>query len=240
MLIIPAVDIMNGNCVRLTQGSPSAGTVYSREPLIVAKLWQAQGAQRLHVVDLDGAFSGKIVNRKIILRITKELDIPVQVGGGIRDYDTIRDLLNNGVDKVIMGTSAIYDTELLKSAVKKWKKRIIVGIDSSSGKVAVGGWQSITDKSAVSLAAEIEGMGISQIIVTDIKKDGTLKGPNCKWIKKIAETVKIPVIASGGISSIDDIVRLKELKLKNLAGVIVGKALYRDDVLLPAAIEAAR
>ncbi|MFC2048655.1 1-(5-phosphoribosyl)-5-[(5-phosphoribosylamino)methylideneamino]imidazole-4-carboxamide isomerase [Elusimicrobiota bacterium] len=238
MQIIPAIDLRGGNCVRLTQGKLSKETLFSKEPLIVAKLWQAQGAKRLHVVDLDGAFSGKMKNGNIIKKIIKELDIPVQIGGGIRDYDTIRSLIKAGASRVILGTAAIYDEKLLKTAIKKWTDRIIIGIDSSAGKVAIGGWKNITTKWATTLALEMERIGIKEIIITDIKKDGTLEGPNYKWIQKIANKVSIDVIASGGVSGLDDVMKLKELGLKNLSGIIVGKALYKDQFNLAEAVRA--
>ena len=239
MIIIPAIDIRGGNCVRLTQGRLEDETIYSKDPLLVAKLWQAQGAKRLHLIDLDGAFSGKIKNKELIFKIIKELDIPVQVGGGIRDYETGKKLISAGAHRIIIGTSAIYDIEFLKSLIKKWPEKITVGIDSSSGKVAIGGWRNITTRWAGSLAEEMESLGVREIIITDIKKDGTLEGPNIKWIEKIAKKVNIPVIASGGISNIEDIKKLRDLKLQNLLGVIVGKALYSDGIMLQEAIKVA-
>ncbi|MFW6134022.1 MAG: 1-(5-phosphoribosyl)-5-[(5-phosphoribosylamino)methylideneamino]imidazole-4-carboxamide isomerase [Elusimicrobiota bacterium] len=238
MIVIPAIDLRNGKCVRLTQGKISNETVYSNNPLLVAKLWQAQGAKRIHIVDLDGAFSGEMKNQDIILKITKEIDVPVEVGGGIRDNETIEKLIENGIDKIILGTSAISDKELLKESLKKFGQKIIVGIDSSSGRVAVKGWKDVTSIWATSLVKEMEDIGVKEIIVTDIKKDGTMRGPNIRWIKKIASKVHIDVIVSGGISSIKDINRIKNLNLENIRGVIIGKALYRDNLTLPEAIKA--
>ena len=240
MIIIPAVDIRKGNCVRLSQGRPEDETIYSPDPLLVAKLWQAQGARLVHIVDLDGALTGRMENRELILKIAKELDIPVQVGGGIRDYETVRYLLEGGVERVIIGTSAVYDREFLKSLIKKHKDHLSVGIDSVDGKVAIGGWKNVTSRLASTFAKGMERMGVGEIIVTDIKKDGMLGGPNLKMIKKIAERVSIPVVAAGGISSVEDISNLKELKIDNLKGVIVGKALYRDDDFLTEAIRIAQ
>ncbi len=236
MIIIPAIDIRGGNCVRLIQGRLEEETIYSSDPMLMAKLWQAQGAECLHIVDLDGAFSGKMKNADIIYKIIKEISIPVQVGGGIRDYDTVKELIEKGVHRVIIGTAAVYDKDFLKAIIKKWPDNITVGIDSFSGKVAIGGWRNITAKWAGALAQEMEELGVREIIITDIKKDGTLKGPNFKWIKKIAEMVNMSIIASGGISNISDIRKLKNLNIAHLFGVIVGKALYTDSVMLPEAI----
>ncbi|MDA3792793.1 MAG: 1-(5-phosphoribosyl)-5-[(5-phosphoribosylamino)methylideneamino]imidazole-4-carboxamide isomerase [Elusimicrobia bacterium] len=245
MLVIPAIDLKGGNCVRLYQGKIDEETIYSKEPLTVAKLWQSQGAKRIHIVDLDGAFSsknsgknsGKMKNREIIYSIVNEIDIPVQTGGGIRDYKTVKELIKNGVGRVILGTSAISDRELLEKVISKWPDKIIVGIDSSSGKVAIDGWQDITDKNAIDLAGEMEGLGIKEIIITDIKKDGTLQGPSFKWIEKIADAVDISVIASGGVSTVEDIKKFKSMDLDNLTGVIVGKALYTGSMKLSEAIK---
>ncbi len=240
MLVIPAIDLRNGNCVRLFQGKFNKETIYSRKPVTVAQLWKQQGAARIHIVDLDGAFSGTMKNRSIIYNIAEMVDIPIQVGGGIRNYKTVKELIENGVSRVIIGSSAINDRELLEKIILKWPGRIIVGIDSSSGKVAIGGWKDITDKPAAELAGEAEEMGVKEIIVTDIEKDGTLKGPNFKWIKKIARAVSISVIASGGVSSLEEIKKFKNMNLDNLFGVIVGKALYSRDIKLSDAIAAAQ
>ncbi len=239
MIIIPAVDIKNGNCVRLMQGRASDETIYSDDPLSMALKWQSEGAERLHIIDLDGAFNGKMKNIRVILKIIKELDIPVQVGGGIRNYETVKALIDNGVHRIIIGTSAIHNREFLKSVLKMWPERITVGIDSTSGRVAVEGWGNVTAKTALVLANEAEDMGVTEIIVTDIKKDGMLKGTNLELIKEITDSVKISVIASGGVSCINDIKKLRELKIKNLTGVIIGKALYSNDIVLSDAIKVA-
>ena len=177
---------------------------------------------------------------EVILKIAGSLDIPVQAGGGIRDYDTVSKLINGGISRVILGTSAIYDPELVKSFLESWPDRIIAGIDSTGGKAAAKGWVDISEKSPAGLAKEMESMGVAEIIVTDIKTDGTLKGPNLALIKEVADSVKISVIASGGVSSIEDVKKLKALNLKNLTGVIVGKALYNKDIILSEAIKTAR
>ncbi|MFH1415092.1 MAG: 1-(5-phosphoribosyl)-5-[(5-phosphoribosylamino)methylideneamino]imidazole-4-carboxamide isomerase [Elusimicrobiota bacterium] len=238
MIIIPAVDLKDGNCVRLLQGDENRETVYSDDPVAMAKEWEHQGAERLHVVDLNGAFSGCMQNREIIIRIINELGIPVEVGGGIRDHETVENLIKAGVFRVILGTAAINDMALLKKVVGKWPEKIAVGIDSVDGKVAVKGWRDITGKESAQLAVDMEKAGVKEIIVTDISTDGMLSGPNTAVITEIAQKVDISVIASGGIASISDIIELKKLGLKNLTGVIVGKALYTGDVILPEALEA--
>jgi len=240
MLVIPAVDIKDGKCVRLIQGHPDRETVYSDNPVEVALMWQDKGAERIHIVDLDGAFSGAMKNIDIVLKIARDLDIPVQAGGGIRNIATIDKLVAGGVKKVIVGTAAIYDQELLGTALKKYGGYITVGIDSDSEKVAVRGWVDVTDKMAVTLAAEMENMGVGELIITDITKDGTLTGPNVGLVEKVAESVSIPVIASGGVSSIADIVRFKNSGQDNITGVIVGKALYDRSMEFEDAVAAVR
>lgn len=237
MIVIPAVDLKDGNCVRLTRGKPENETVYSKDPVKMAKLWQSKGAGRLHIIDLDGAFSGKMGNGDIIERIVEEIQIPVQVGGGIRELPVIEDLIDKGVRRVIMGSAAIYDKDLVKKAVKRWPDRITVGIDSDSGKVAVKGWKDITQISAIDLARQMEQIGVTELIVTDIKKDGTLEGPNIKWIEKIAGSVSVPVIGAGGMSELEDVRNLKRAEINNLKGIIIGKALYSNSIELSRAIE---
>jgi len=237
MIIIPAIDIRGGNCVRLVQGRLEQETIFSKEPVFVAKLWQAQGAKRIHIVDLDGAFSGVIQNLDLIMEIAKSINVPVQVGGGIRDMDTINRVLSGSVAKVILGTSAIYDTDTVRKALKNFGDKIVISIDSFGGKVAIGGWKEITAVRATVLGKRVEEMGVKEIIFTDIKKDGMLKGPNVKSIKAFAEKVEIPVIACGGISTLDDVKRIKELEQYGVSGMIIGKALYTGDIKLPEAIE---
>jgi len=240
MLVIPAIDIRGGNCVRLVQGRLEEETIFSKEPVFVAKLWQAQGAERIHIVDLDGAFSGVIQNLELIMEIVKSINVPVEVGGGIRDMETIKRVLSGGVAKVILGTSAIYDTGTVKKALKKFGNKIVISIDSLGGKAAIGGWKEITAVRSTILAKRLEGMGVKEIIFTDIKRDGMLKGPNVKGIKAFAEKVGIPVIACGGISTLDDVKRIKELEKYGVSGMIIGKALYTGDIKLQEAIEIAK
>ncbi|MDH5173866.1 MAG: 1-(5-phosphoribosyl)-5-[(5-phosphoribosylamino)methylideneamino]imidazole-4-carboxamide isomerase [Elusimicrobiota bacterium] len=239
MLVIPAIDIRGGNCVRLIQGKLEQETIFSKDPVFVAKLWQAQGAKKLHIVDLDGAFAGVIQNLELIAKIAKSIKVPVEVGGGIRDMDTIKAVLSGGVAEVILGTSAIYDTDTVKKALKKFRDKIVISIDSMGGKVAIGGWKEITAVRSATLAKRVAEMGVKKIIFTDIKKDGMLKGPNVKRIKAFAEKVRVPVIACGGISTLDDVKNIKELEEYGVSGMIIGKALYTGGIKLQEAIEIA-
>ncbi len=240
MIVIPAVDVRGGRCVRLKQGRPENETVYSPDPVMMAKLWESKGARLLHMVDLDGAFTGSMKNMDIVIETARSLDIPLQAGGGIRDPETVRELIEGGVSRVILGTSAVKDRDFLKDLLERYPERISVGIDAVEGRVAVSGWQEVSSEEATELARGVEKMGVSEIIVTDIKKDGMMKGPGIKWIRKIARAVEIPVIAAGGISGIDDILALRDLGIENLKGVIVGKALYRDNNFLSEAIRVTR
>ncbi len=237
MLIIPAIDLIEGRCVRLREGRLSSEEVYSKEPVAVAELWELKGAERLHIVDLDGAFEGEPQNLKIVKRIAKGVKIPIQFGGGVRSLKTIREVLDCGVEYVILGTTAISQPEFVKRAIKKFGKRIMVSIDASNLKVRVRGWEKKTRKTAPILAKEIAKLGVKSIIFTDIKRDGALRGPNIFQIKKMLKAVDISLIISGGISSLEDIKKLKPLEKKGLSGVIVGKALYTGRVDLEKAIE---
>lgn len=236
MLIIPAIDLRHGQCVRLIQGDPNRQTVYSKQPVSMARWWQTKGAKRLHVVDLDGAFSGKIANLDVIKDIARSVKIPVQVGGGIRDIETIEELLQAGVDSVILGTTVCKNKRFLKKAIKDFTDRIIVGIDSKDGYVAVSGWKKLTKIKTLDLVSEVESLGVQTIVYTNISKDGMLTGPDFDSIGALLKASKISVIASGGISSLDDIKRLRGLDNKRLIGVIVGKALYSGKVDLAEAI----
>lgn len=237
MLLIPAIDIREGRCVRLVEGRPDRQTVYSDQPLDVAKSWQQQGAQYLHVVDLDGAFAGIPRNLAIINEIVSELDIPVQVGGGIRDYKTIQLLLHNGVSRVILGTAAISDPDLVRGAVAQYRDKIVVGIDARDGKVAVQGWAVESVITAEQLALQMKQIGVSRIVFTDISRDGTLRGPNLEATGQLARTTGLKVIASGGVSSYDDIRRLKSLHADGVEGAIIGKALYDGKIDFKSALQ---
>ncbi|MCK4648787.1 1-(5-phosphoribosyl)-5-[(5-phosphoribosylamino)methylideneamino]imidazole-4-carboxamide isomerase [bacterium] len=237
MLIIPAIDLIEGRCVRLREGRLSSEEVYSQEPVAVAELWELKGAKRLHIVDLDGAFEGRPQNLKVVKKIVQKIKIPIQFGGGVRNLKTIREVLNCGVEYVILGTSAISKPEFVKKAVKRFGKRIMVSIDASNLKVRVRGWEKKTRKTAPILAKEMEKLGVRNIIFTDIKRDGTLRGPNISQIKKMLKVVNTPLIVSGGLSSLEDIKKLKPLEKKGLSGAIVGKALYTGRIDLEKALE---
>ena len=241
MYVIPAIDIRKGRCVRLVQGDLRDETVYSQEPVSVAKLfWKHDGAKRLHVIDLDGAFSGKLANLDYVKDIIKATDLKVQVGGGIRDLKTIEKVLDMGVTSVILGTSVVQDKDFVKAAVKEYGKAIIAGIDAKKGMAAIKGWKQVTKVNAIDLAKEMVDMGIGQIIFTDIQRDGMLEGPNFKSAKDLAMAVKVPVIISGGISSYRDIEHAKRLEKYGIISVIIGKALYTGKVDLKQAIKIAK
>ena len=227
--IIPAIDILNGKCVRLKQGRYDAETVYSKDPLEMAKKWESQGAKRLHLVDLDGAKTGIPKNIEIIKAIAREANIPVQVGGGIRNLDVIQELLNFGIDRVILGTTAVKNPNLLAKACERFGDRIAVSIDAKQGKVATEGWTQVSKKDTLTLAKEAIDLGVKRFIYTDISRDGMLTGPNFEGIKDFVSQIRVPVIASGGISSEKDIERLKETGVE---GCIVGKALYEAKINL--------
>ena len=237
MLIIPAIDIKSGKCVRLFQGRMDKETVYSDDPVSVAKRWEDEGAEFLHIVDLDGAVSGVPKNKEIIESIIKSVKIPLEVGGGVRNIETIKEYFSIGAKKVIIGTVAWENPILISEVCKMFPERIIVGIDAKNGNVAVRGWEDVTETSASTLAKRFEGMGISGIIYTDISRDGTLSGPNIDSIKSFAKSISIPVIASGGVSDINDIKNIMKLKKHGVTGVIVGKALYSGAVNLKEAIK---
>lgn len=240
MEIIPAIDLKGGKCVRLLQGDMERDTVFSDDPVATAKKWEAAGGSRLHVVDLDGAFKGEPENRKVIEEIVDALHIPVQVGGGIRDLETIGSYIEAGVDRVILGTIAQKDPKLVVRACELFHERIVVGIDAKDGMVAVEGWAEVTSKSAMDLAAEYEDYGVAAIIYTDISRDGMMQGVNIEATRQLALSVDIPVIASGGVSSIDDIKALLPTEKDGVEGVITGRAIYSGSLDLKEAVELAK
>ncbi|OGS09242.1 MAG: 1-(5-phosphoribosyl)-5-[(5-phosphoribosylamino)methylideneamino]imidazole-4-carboxamide isomerase [Elusimicrobia bacterium RIFOXYA1_FULL_47_7] len=237
MLIIPAIDIRAGNCVMLKQGKIDAETVYSKDPVFMAKLWQAKGASRLHVVDLDGAFGGSPQNLEIIKRIRAGISIPIQLGGGVRSLNTIDTLFDIGIDRIIVGTLAIYNPDIIRQAIEKHGRKLIVAVDVVDNKVAIGGWKETTSVEATDLAVKLKDMGIEEILSTDVKKDGMMEGPNIEGLRLIAKAARIGVIASGGISSLDDIRKLKEYEKEGIMGAVIGKALYPDAIKLEEAIK---
>lgn len=236
MDIIPAIDLHNGRCVRLLQGERNKETVYSDAPGEMALKWQSQGASRLHLVDLDGAFEGKPVNSSVIEEIVSSVDIPVQLGGGMRDKNTIENALKTGVSNVILGTAAVRDPELVQELVENYGEQIIVGIDAREGIVSIEGWVKGSGKRAVDFALQMQDYGVSRIIYTDITRDGTMEGPNINALEHLASHLDIPVIASGGVSSLEDLRRLKRLMEYGVTGVIIGQALYSGRLTLKDAI----
>ncbi len=226
MEIIPAIDLLEGKCVRLNQGDYSKVTLFNDDPLEQALSWQAQGADRLHLVDLDGAKTGKPVNDLIVKEIISSLNIPVQLGGGVRSIDRSEELLEYGLDRVILGTVAIEEPDLVKKLAKRYPRRIVVGIDAKDGKVATRGWLNKSNIYATELAKSFSETDLAAIIFTDIATDGTLEGPNLNAMRKIAEASSAPVIASGGIGSMSDLLSLLTLESFGVVGVIIGRALY--------------
>lgn len=239
MLIIPAIDLKDGCVVRFVQGR-SNEKVYSRFPLKTAKHWVKSGATLLHVVDLDGAFTGTLKNLDALKEIVRGVSVPIEFGGGVRKIETIRMLLKLGVQRVVLGTKAIEDKDFLKKAFKEFKEKIIVSVDAKSGKLLVKGWRSqARSVDLLKFALQLKDMGFKQLIYTDTQKDGTLSGPNIKGTKELLKNTGLDIIASGGISSLDDVYRLKKLENHGLVGVIIGKALYEGRFTLPQALNMA-
>jgi phosphoribosylformimino-5-aminoimidazole carboxamide ribotide isomerase len=236
MIIIPAVDIKQGKCVRLLQGRMADATLYADDPAAMAVKWESQGAQLIHVVDLDGAFAKSAVNFDSISAILDRVSVPIQVGGGIRDLDTIEKYLRAGVDRVIIGSEALYRPEFVKQSCKLFPGKIVVGIDARDGMVAVEGWSRTSRTRAVDLARQFESSGVAAINFTDIHRDGMQTGPNIPETAALAQAVSIPVIASGGVATIDDIRNLCQIAPFGVTGVITGKALYEGSLDLREAI----
>ena len=237
MLIIPAIDIKEGRCVRLREGRFEDVEIFSDDPVAVAIKWADKGAEMLHIVDLDGARYGKLTNISLVEQIIKKIGIPVQIGGGIRNYREVKNLINLGASRVILGTILWKDKALAKKLFEDFSEKIIAGIDARDGYVAIEGWQNVLSIDALDFAAEIERLGARRIIYTDIKRDGTLKGPNISNIEKMVKKVNIPLICSGGIASLDDIKKLMGFETKGVEGVILGKALYKGTILLEDALK---
>jgi phosphoribosylformimino-5-aminoimidazole carboxamide ribotide isomerase len=240
MLIIPAIDLKEGKCVRLEQGLMDKATVYSVEPGSTAKHWEAQSAELLHVVDLDGAFAGAPKNLQAITRIREAVTMPIEVGGGIRDMAMIRKLVSIGIDRIILGTAAIQNPAFVQAACTVFPDKIIAGIDAKNGMVAIKGWAEVTQVKAVDLARQMQGYGVIAVIYTDISRDGMLSGPNIEATRILAEALDIPVIASGGVSTIKDIQSLLDIQHSGVQGVVVGKSIYTGSLNLRQAIALAR
>lgn len=223
MILFPAIDILNGKCVRLTQGDYNKEKIYHEQPIEVAKDWESKGAAFIHIVDLDGAKTGKSINQEVIANIARDASIPIQVGGGIRSLEIIAYYLKAGVSRVIIGTAAINDKAFLKQAVNQFKEKIAVSIDARNGYVATDGWTKDSMVKAIDLIKELEEFGVQTIVYTDILKDGMLQGPNFTELETINQATSLDVIASGGVTTETDVIKLRK---QNLYGAIIGKALY--------------
>src|SRR5579885_1970264 len=234
MIILPAIDIKDGRCVRLYQGDYARSTVYDSDPVQVALRWQTAGASWLHIVDLDGAAAGYPVNVALIKKIRAATTLHIELGGGMRSLEHIEQMLDLGIDRIVLGTVAITDRALLQEAVKRRRERIAVGLDARDGWVAIAGWRETSRVMATTLAAELTAIGVQRFIYTDIARDGALVGPNVSALKEMQKATSSPLIASGGVSSLDDLRALMELGVE---GAIVGKAIYTGDVDLGVAIK---
>jgi len=240
MLLIPAIDLKGGKCVRLRQGRMDDVTVFSDDPVSMAQRWADEGAERLHLVDLDGAIKGEPVNLKVVEQIAAAIRIPVQIGGGIRDEETVQRYLNAGVQYVIIGTKAVNTPHFVHDLCIEFPRHIIVGLDAKDGRVALNGWTKITAYDVIETAVHCERDGVEAIIYTDIGRDGMMQGFNAQATRNLATAIKTPVFASGGVSTIDDIHRLKEIEGEGVAGAIIGRALYEGTLKLSDAVKVAR
>ena len=236
MEIIPAIDLLNGKCVRLNQGNYNEVTKFNSDPVKQAQIWESQGAKRLHLVDLDGAKTGEPINDLTIKKIKKSISIPIQLGGGIRTINRAKELFGIGIDRIILGTIAIENPELVKVLSQEYPRRVAVGIDAKEGMVATRGWLKQSEISSLELAKQLNDLELAAIISTDIATDGTLKGPNVQALKEITEISINPVIASGGIGSIADLISLSDFENEGIEGIIVGRALYDGSIDLKEAL----
>lgn len=234
MLIIPAIDLRNGKAVRLTQGDPTRETVYGDDPVAVAETWEAKGAARLHIVDLDGAFAGAPRQLALVRAVARVVKIPIQAGGGLRTMESVEACFNAGVAMAVLGTSAILDPPFLDAVCSTYPRRIILALDAKEGKVAVKGWRELLEYSIGDIAERVGSLELGAILYTDILRDGTMEGPNFAGLEALVKRSRHPVLASGGIASLDDIRRL--CAMKGITGAIVGKALYSGAVELEAAL----
>ncbi|MCX6344501.1 MAG: 1-(5-phosphoribosyl)-5-[(5-phosphoribosylamino)methylideneamino]imidazole-4-carboxamide isomerase [Armatimonadetes bacterium] len=236
--ILPAIDMMDGKCVRLVQGKFDQATVFSDEPADMAKRWADAGATRLHLVDLNGSRMGAPQETEAIKRIIAAVNVPVQLGGGIRSLEIARKMLDMGVERVIIGTSAALDSNLAEMIFKELGEQVILGVDAKDGFVAVKGWEETTGENAIEFSIRMQKLGARRVIYTDISRDGMMQGANIAAMQRMAESLEIPVIASGGVSNIDDIRQLAALESKGIEGAILGKALYAGALSLREALEA--
>lgn len=231
MLLIPAIDLKEGKCVRLRQGRMDDSTVFSDDPVAMATQWVEQGARRLHLVDLDGAFAGKPMNMNVIEAIAKaHPDVPIQVGGGIRDEDTVQAYLDAGVQYTIIGTKAVSAPHFVNDLCLEFPGHIIIGLDAKDGKVAIDGWSKLSNHDVIDLAQHFEADGVAAIVYTDISRDGMMQGVNVEATRRLAEAIHIPVIASGGVTDINDIKALCETDEEGIQGAILGRALYEGSI----------
>ena len=230
MIIFPAIDIKDGKCVRLIKGDFNQMTSYEKSPFDQAKIYFQNGFSNIHIVDLDGALKGRPSNSNVVKEILKNFKLKIQIGGGIRTIDDIDNWVKSGVDKVIIGTAAVENKDLLKTACEKFKNKIAISLDVKDGFIFLSGWKKKTNILAVDFLKEIQNFGVSRIIYTDINKDGTKEGPNIKDTIELSNKVKIPLVISGGISSIEDIKKIKSLNNLNIEGIIVGKSIYDGDI----------
>ena len=240
MLLIPAIDLKDGKCVRLRQGRMEDSTVFSDDPVAMARRWVEAGAHRLHLVDLDGAFAGRPINAQIIRRIAKTFpELSIQVGGGIRDDETVDTYLEAGVQFVVIGTKAVSEPYFINDLCMEYPGHIIVGLDAKDGKLAVDGWSKLSKHDVIDMAQHFERDGVEAIIYTDIGRDGMMKGVNIESTVKLAQSVTIPVIASGGVRNLGDIQALRDVEGEGILGVIIGRALYEGDIDLASALKLA-
>ena len=236
MLLIPAIDLKDGKCVRLRQGRMEDSTVFSDDPLAMAARWVEAGARRLHLVDLNGAFAGQPVNAQVIRRIAEAFpDLPIQVGGGIRDEQTVEAYLDGGVRFVIIGTKAVQDPHFVSNLCLEFPSHVIVGLDAKDGRVAVNGWSKLSKHDVIDLAQIFERYGVEAIVYTDISRDGMMQGVNVEATVRLAQAITIPVIASGGVSTLDDVRALRAVEREGIMGAIIGRALYDGAIDLTAA-----
>jgi len=238
MDVIPAIDILEGRCVRLYQGDYERSQVFSENPVDMAKQWVDQGATRLHLVDLDGAKAGKVVNLKAIEAIAAAVPVPIEIGGGLRDRTSVQQVFNLGVQWAILGTIAVEKPQVVQELCQEFPGKMIIGIDARDGRVATRGWLETSPVLATQLAVQMQELGAAAIIYTDIHRDGTLIGPNLAALRELAAKISIPIIASGGVSSVSDLLSLLGLEIQGVTGVIVGRALYTGDIALPEALRA--
>jgi phosphoribosylformimino-5-aminoimidazole carboxamide ribotide isomerase len=237
MIIIPAVDIKGGRCVRLREGRADAETIFSDRPLEMAQKWVDQGAERLHIIDLDGAFEKGPRNRSAIQEIVEAIKVPIQLGGGIRDLKTVESYLSLGLTQIILGTAALKDPAMIKEACRFFPGQIMVSLDARDNRLAVEGWIEISEKDPVDLAKQYEDWGVKAIIFTDISRDGTQQGPSISSTRRLAQATRIPVIAAGGIATLTDVQSLAALEADGLGGMITGRAIYSGSLILPEAIK---